>query len=249
MAGSKLASLVEITTPADDDLLYLVNDPAGVPADRKISVSNLLPTDAEILASVESESGRDMSADGAVVDSIPSLINPLALSQGVNLTAADSGSNGIQVANNDDINFGTGDFTLVWVGSLPDLSVLINPFFMYQYIDSSNWFYFNLRNEGASYPLTLQLQIKIAGTLVIDAISALPVDFADNEYHTISASVDRDDSVRYYIDGRIFSVVAISGDLSSDVVLPALFVSGTSTTRTASTTLAAYAYNYALDAD
>src|SRR6056297_3128839 len=59
--------------------------------------------------------------DGGAIEQITAPVkNPLALSQAIHMTAADSGSNGIQVANNDDINFGTGDFTLVWKGSVPD---------------------------------------------------------------------------------------------------------------------------------
>jgi hypothetical protein len=40
--------------------------------------------------------------------------------QVVNMTAAASGSTGITVADNNNIDFGTGNFTLVWRGSLPD---------------------------------------------------------------------------------------------------------------------------------
>jgi hypothetical protein len=40
--------------------------------------------------------------------------------QAVNMTYAASGSSGITVADNTNINFGTGNFTLVWRGSLPD---------------------------------------------------------------------------------------------------------------------------------
>ena len=38
----------------------------------------------------------------------------------VTMTYAASGSSGITVADNDNINFGTGDFTLRWKGALPD---------------------------------------------------------------------------------------------------------------------------------
>lgn len=45
MAGFKLTDLTEITTPALTDLLYLLADPAGTPADRKVTRGNLLGTD------------------------------------------------------------------------------------------------------------------------------------------------------------------------------------------------------------
>ena len=41
MADSKLADLTEITTPATTDILYLVQDPAGTPVDRKVTVADL----------------------------------------------------------------------------------------------------------------------------------------------------------------------------------------------------------------
>ena len=42
MADSKLIDLVEDTAPTVDDLVYVVNDPAGVPGDKKVTLSNLL---------------------------------------------------------------------------------------------------------------------------------------------------------------------------------------------------------------
>jgi len=41
MADTKLTGLTAITTPTLDDLLYLVDNPGGTPASRKITVANL----------------------------------------------------------------------------------------------------------------------------------------------------------------------------------------------------------------
>ncbi len=41
MADAKLSALTGITTPVASDILYLVNDPAGTPLDRKITLTNL----------------------------------------------------------------------------------------------------------------------------------------------------------------------------------------------------------------
>ena len=41
MADSKLADLSEITSLNDSDLMYVVSDPSGTPADKKLSYSNL----------------------------------------------------------------------------------------------------------------------------------------------------------------------------------------------------------------
>lgn len=42
MADVKLTALTAATTASSDDLLYLVDDPGGAPASKKITVANLL---------------------------------------------------------------------------------------------------------------------------------------------------------------------------------------------------------------
>jgi len=42
MADTKLADLTEDTTPTTDDIVYVVNSPGGTPADRKVTLANLL---------------------------------------------------------------------------------------------------------------------------------------------------------------------------------------------------------------
>lgn len=41
MADSKLSALTELTTPANEDLLYIVDDPSGTPLSKKVTVANL----------------------------------------------------------------------------------------------------------------------------------------------------------------------------------------------------------------
>lgn len=41
MADSDIANLTADTSPTSDDLLYVVNDPAGTPGDRKVTVGNM----------------------------------------------------------------------------------------------------------------------------------------------------------------------------------------------------------------
>jgi hypothetical protein len=40
MADQKLSDLTALTAPSGDDILYVVDDPAGTPADRKIALNN-----------------------------------------------------------------------------------------------------------------------------------------------------------------------------------------------------------------
>ena len=42
MADQKLTALTALTSPSTDDLLYIVDDPLGTPASRKITLANLL---------------------------------------------------------------------------------------------------------------------------------------------------------------------------------------------------------------
>jgi hypothetical protein len=41
MADTKLADLTALTTPSGDDILYVVDDPAGTPLDKKLALDNL----------------------------------------------------------------------------------------------------------------------------------------------------------------------------------------------------------------
>jgi hypothetical protein len=61
-----------------------------------------------------------VSSPLALQSEVEVLSNPKAMAQGVAMTAAVSGSSGITVADNDNLDMGTGNFTLVWRGSLPD---------------------------------------------------------------------------------------------------------------------------------
>lgn len=42
MADSKLTALTELTSPSGDDILYIVDDPAGTPVSRKVTKTNLI---------------------------------------------------------------------------------------------------------------------------------------------------------------------------------------------------------------
>ncbi|MCD6330233.1 MAG: hypothetical protein J7M10_07820 [Candidatus Cloacimonetes bacterium] len=167
-------------------------------------------------------------------------INPLALSQGVTLTAASSGSNGIQVANNDDINFGTGDFTLCWIGSLPDWTPDANV---------------KIFNTGAASPF-LEAFVHTSGSIrlrlnnIIFSSVNLNMLLAD-ALATIVFSISVEDIetvINFYINGILFDTISDTNVGSTDNSEP-LYICGASAVRFASTTQAAYTYNYALDAD
>ena len=42
MADKKLTALTEDTSPTTDDIVYVVNNPGGTPAEKKVTLANLL---------------------------------------------------------------------------------------------------------------------------------------------------------------------------------------------------------------
>lgn len=50
MANEKVTALTELITPASNDILYIVDDPAGTPLSKKISRANLLQIGTDVQA-------------------------------------------------------------------------------------------------------------------------------------------------------------------------------------------------------
>ena len=164
------------------------------------------------------------------------LVNPKAMSQGVAMTYAASGSSGIKVADNDNIDFGTGNFTLVWRGSLLDWTPSADQILLIKF-------------ATVGYALTMFTagKIGVGGTIAKTATGANT--FGDGTVHTIVASITRGGNVVFYFDGSLFET--LSGVNTTDLLNTGVFeVAGRSATgvRTASTTHFAATYNRALTA-
>ena len=172
------------------------------------------------------------------------LINPKAMSQAVNMTYAASGSSGITVADNDNIDFGTGNFTLVWRGSLPDWTATGKRLITKRYADTAYDFYtcdvgrcLSFYNPNAA------------------AVSDVEQAFVNGSVHEIVISVVRETagsagSFTFYTDGVQFgSPYAISAGTPADWgTADALMISGFQAVRYASRTQFAATYNRALTA-
>jgi len=165
--------------------------------------------------------------------------------QGVALTAAASGSSGITVADDDDIDFGTRNFTLVWRGSLPDWTPSSTIYIMAKSNTGSPYagYYFLIETDGSA---RLSINMAVGGGKTWTA----PVNtFVDNSVHEIVVSVNRADYVRFFYDGvQAGSDIAIetgTGDITNTANLKLL---GLSAVRYASTSSFAVAYNRALTA-
>ena len=171
--------------------------------------------------------------------------NPLQMAQGVEMTYTASGSTGIVVADNDNIDFGTGNFTLVWKGSLPDWSPSIAVEFF------SKW----ALNVGWSLEITIARLVLYLNAGPTYKYSTIINTFIDGTVHEIVCVVTRetasaDGSVVYYVDGIQFgNSVAIAAGVPATFSNAAnIYVCGTSQKRHASRTHFAATYNRALSA-
>lgn len=210
-----------------------------------------LATQAEVLA------GTDTSRAVVPADLWALLAqskNPLRLAQAINMTYAASGSSGITVADDDDIDFGTGDFTLAWKGALPDWTPEYNTLFFYkaQSVSASENYRYSFGFTAAHQ--TLYMTLGRGGTNS-DFIATTVPGLADGTTHLCVAVVTRetalvDGSIVFYIDGVQLGVsktipAASPGTVSGNT---SLYVCGTSVAKFASTSEFTYAFNRALSA-
>lgn len=172
------------------------------------------------------------------------LANPKAMSQGVEMTYAASGSTGIQVADNDNIDFGTGNFTLVWKGMIPDYTPAADTILM-QKSDGTNGWVLQVDTTGV-------LQLILNTTTYSSTVNT---SLTDKTAHKIIVVVTRETasiagSIRFYVDGVLLGAsVAITAAVPTTVnnAVP-LYVMGTSAIRSAGVCYFASVFNSALTA-
>ena len=159
--------------------------------------------------------------------------------QGVNLTAAASGSSGITVLDNNNIDFGTGNFTLVWKGSLPDWAAVAALLFKDNYVALGWQVYVN--SDG-----TLKFHARSAG---VTYSSTVANTFVDKTVHEITVVIVNSTSVSFYTDGLLFgAAVAIASFEASSANVLEILGNTNATSRFAGTTHHAITYNRALTA-
>lgn len=171
--------------------------------------------------------------------------------QSVTLTYAASGSTGITVADNSNIDFGTSDFSLAWEGSLPDWTPSAVAYLINKNLDASAGYRLALNTNG-----TVVIYL-YRGSATSYSSTASPA-FTDGTSHVISASIQRETasiagSISFYVDGiQLGAAVAIpvsdtgAGNTIDNSAL--VYISGISGTRQACTCKSALTYNRALSA-
>ena len=163
------------------------------------------------------------------------------VSYAVNMTAAASGSNGITVADDDDIDFGTGDFFLHWEGSLPDWTPATTQTLLRKFVSAG--YLTTLTSAGL-----FRVQI-VTGTTYA---STAPVAITDGANAKLTAVIVRETastagSVVFYANGiQLGASVAIAAASPATINnSDPLYISGTSTARTASNTISCIVGNFA----
>ena len=158
-------------------------------------------------------------------------VNPKAMSQGVAMTAAASGSNGIAVADNDNIDYGTGNFfgviSVLLADYTPAAEVVLE-----QKTDGTNGRKFTWQTNG-------KLRVTINTT---DYDSTVVTGCTDNTMHVFGYSVTRETaaaagSIIFMVDGvQLGDAVAITaGEPTTINNAVSQYVLGTSAARTAGT--------------
>lgn len=181
-----------------------------------------------------------------VQNQLASAKNPLGYAQGVHLTGSTSSTSGIEVAADSDINFGTGNFTVAWWGSLPDWTPSpLSSTVVFSRDGTTGFDLTVLSTSGlprlylnsVSYPATV-------APVVVDGTAGWMVAVVTRE------SAGADGSIVFYFDGRPLgtSVTIPAGAPGSVDHAVGLFVQGSSSARTAGTAHSAILYNYALTA-
>jgi hypothetical protein len=171
----------------------------------------------------------------------------------VSMTAAASGSSGITVADDDDIDFGTGDFSIHWEGALPDWTPA-SSLTLVRKNTSAATAGFILGVSGSSAG-TIFLQLREGGGADDAYTSTAATAITDGGNAKITTVCVRetaltDGSVTHYVNGvqlgTARTITAATPFSISNAL--AAYISGTSAVRNASTTRALYLYNRALSA-
>jgi hypothetical protein len=178
------------------------------------------------------------------ISQVQTFTNPLARAIAVQMTAAASGSNGIQQLNNTNLNMGTNDFTLHWEGSLPDWTPSAIAYLNYK-ISSSIGFIFSVETTG-------HLRVRINAT---NYLSTVVTGLADGSVAKVTAVVIRESastagSVVFYVNGvQLGAAVSITaGSPATTTQAINSYVCGDVSVRNVSSTQASRLFNRALTA-
>jgi hypothetical protein len=188
------------------------------------------------------------------ISQVQTFTNPLARAIAVQMTAAASGSNGIQVLSSSTYDLATSDATIHWRGSIAsNLSGSEVHRFVGKYQNSDNRWQITYTPSTK----TLAVQVNKAGSLIFLATTVLPVALPLNtvfDYHAviIRETASSAGSVTFYINGVSVGSATIAAAATVDISNTGnLNISGNTLfapLRGEGSTHGAAIYNRALDA-
>lgn len=165
----------------------------------------------------------------------------------VQMTYAASGSSGITVADNDNIDFGTGNFTLVWKGALPDWTPSAVQCLFYKYASYRGYAFYVLTTGKLRFVL-----FRNDGGAGVGFASTVAPNLDAGTEHEIMVAITRETdtlagSLVFFVDGvQLGDAVTISAatteTLSNNGIL---YVSGQPPVRNASILSTVTLFNFA----
>lgn len=202
---------------------------------------------AELATVAESIAGTDtariVTAQGNAASEAV-IKNPLMPTQAVNMTAAGSGSNGITVSDDADIDFGTKSFTLNWRGYLPDYTPSADVV-LAKKDDASNGWILQVDTTGV-------IQVVLNTTSYSSTVAPT---INNTTYHDITVSITRETasvagSIVFYMNGQALgaAVTLTAGAPTTVNNAEDLYILGTDTTRSAGKVSSFIPFNRALTA-
>lgn len=153
-----------------------------------------------------------------VKSQIASLANPKAMSQAINTVVAAAPTPGVTVVDNANIDFGTGNYTIRWKGSLPDWTPAATTRILCKMVDTSNrWLlYVNITTGYLGY------LHRLTGGTSVDASTTVATGLIDGQVADIVAVITRETagvagSVAFYLNGVLLETIAIAAGTPANI--------------------------------
>lgn len=170
------------------------------------------------------------------------IVNPLLLDQSINMTYTSSGSSGIQVVNNNNINFGTNSFSLHCVIKVPDWTPAAEIEIMRKWTGTLGYL-FRVEVTGK-----FQLYLNGVGNLRVSSIS---LGVLDGTTHALTAVItvgSENTTIDFYVDGLLLGTQQTVANVGTIDNTNLLYIMGTSVSQAVGSILFLAIYNRALSA-
>lgn len=233
-------------TPASGTLANCTGYPSA--STTVTGISELATTDETITGTDTARTTTPAGVAGAMAVQT----NPKAMAQGIHMTYVASGSTGIAVADDNDIDVGTSNYTLGIRLSVPDWTPSNIAYLLVKQGTGPIGYYLSIDTSGT---FTFVHDLRGRGGANIGYTSTISNTFVNGTEHEVTAVVTRETasvagSVYFYVDGNQFGdaiPITAGVPLSLDNDSP-LYISGDVSRRVDSINKSAHTFNRALSA-